>query len=46
MKSAQFQLRQCQQWFNEIGKKCKDARMKLSGHGPGRYDAVYLMANA
>ena len=35
--------------FNEnFGKKWgKDARMKLSGHGPGpSYDAVYLMANA
>jgi len=35
--------------FNEnFGKKWgKDARMKLSGHGPGpSYDAVYIMANA
>jgi branched-chain amino acid transport system substrate-binding protein len=35
--------------FNEnFGKKWgNDARMKLSGHGPGpSYDAVYLMANA
>jgi branched-chain amino acid transport system substrate-binding protein len=35
--------------FNEnFGKKWgNDARMKLSGHGPGpSYDAVYIMANA
>jgi branched-chain amino acid transport system substrate-binding protein len=35
--------------FNEnFGKKWgKDARMRLSGHGPGpSYDAVYIMANA
>jgi branched-chain amino acid transport system substrate-binding protein len=35
--------------FNEnFGKKWgKDARMKLSGHGPGpSYDSVYIMANA
>ncbi len=35
--------------FNEnFGKKYgQDARMKLSGHGPGpSYDAVYIMANA